>query len=170
MAYGRRSGGGKLEDQAAWLKERFFRHRGNAEVVWQDLLRELSTDVSQRTVELAVAPFQRLLAADAKATVPFETPAGRQLQTDFGQLRVPIASERVRVYRFVATSGYSRCCHVAAFRHERQSSWFRCLEGAFGHFGGVTKEVRIDNPHPLLVAHDVATREVEFNDGLLAPA
>ena len=33
MAYSRRAVGGKLEDQEAWLKERFFQHRGNAEVV-----------------------------------------------------------------------------------------------------------------------------------------
>ena len=35
MSYGRRAGGGKLEDQEGWLKERFLRHRGNAEVVRQ---------------------------------------------------------------------------------------------------------------------------------------
>ncbi len=29
-------------DQHAWLHERFHRHRGNAEVVRQDLKRELS--------------------------------------------------------------------------------------------------------------------------------
>ena len=37
MAYQRRAGGGKLEEQEAWLEERFLRHRGNAEVVRQDL-------------------------------------------------------------------------------------------------------------------------------------
>ena len=52
--------------------------------------------------------------------------------------------------------------------HERQSSWFRGLEGAFGHFGGVTREVLIDNPRPLVVGHDASTREVEFNDRFLA--
>ena len=186
MAYNRRAGGGKLEDQEAWLRERFLRHRGNAEVVRQDLLRERSIDVSLRTVERAVAPFRRLLAAEAKATPPeeashsdgagghgqtrFETPPGRQLQIDFGQLRVPIADERVRgaVYLFVATLGYSRRCYVAAFRHERQSSWFRGLEGAFRHFGGVPQEVLIDNPRPLVVEHDAATRAVEFNERFLA--
>ena len=66
-----------LED---WLKERFFRHRGNAEVVRQDLSRELSIEVSRRTVERAVAGYRRLLAAEAKATLRFETPPGRQLQ------------------------------------------------------------------------------------------
>ena len=77
MAYSRRAGGGKLEDQEAWLKERFFRHRGNAEVVRQDLVREQGVHVSLRTVERAVAPFRRLLTAEAKATVRFETPPGR---------------------------------------------------------------------------------------------
>ena len=64
----------------------------------------------------------------------------------------------MRAHLFVATLGYSRRCHVAAFRHERQSSWFRGLEGAFGHFGGVPREVLIDNPRPLVVSHDAATR------------
>ena len=148
MAYSRQAGGGKLEDQEAWLKERFFQHRGNAEVVRQDLVREQDIDVSLRTVERAVAPFRRLLTAEAKATVRFETPPGRELQVDFGQRRVPIGDERVRVFLFVATLGYSRRCYVAAFRHERQSSWFRGFEGAFQHFGGVTREVLIDNPRP----------------------
>ena len=35
MAYSRRSGGGKLGAQEAWLNERFFQHGGNAEVVRQ---------------------------------------------------------------------------------------------------------------------------------------
>ena len=168
MTYSRRAGGGKLEDQETWLKERFFQHGGNAEVVRQDLVREQDIDVSLRTVERAVAPFRRLLTAEAKATVRFETPPGRQLQVDFGQRRVPIAGERVRVFLFVATLGYSRRCYVATFRHERQSSWFRGLEGTFNHFGGVTREVLLDNPRPLVVNHDMSTREVEFNHRFLA--
>ena len=66
MAYSRQAGGGKLEDQEAWLKERFFQHRGNAEVVRQDLVREQGIDVSLRTVERAVAPFRRLLTAEGE--------------------------------------------------------------------------------------------------------
>ena len=81
MTYRRRAGGGRLERQKAWLQERFFQHRSNAEVVRQDLLREQSVAVSLRTVERAVAPFRRLLTAEAKATVRFETPPGRQLPT-----------------------------------------------------------------------------------------
>ena len=113
-------------------------------MVRQDLVREQGIDVSLRRVERAVAPFRQLLTAEAKATVRFETPPGRQLQVEFGQRRVPIADERVRVFLFVATLGYSRRCYVATFTHERQSSWFRGLEGTFNHFGGVTREVLLD--------------------------
>jgi hypothetical protein len=56
-----------------------------------------------------------------------------------------------------------RAGNVRAFRNERQESWFAGLEGAFRHFGGVTEEVLFDNDCGLVVRHDWATREVEFN-------
>jgi transposase len=40
---------------------------------------------------------------------------------------------------------------------------FSGLEGAFHPFGGVTEEVLLDNDRGLVVRHDRATREVEFN-------
>src|SRR5512147_1039924 len=61
-----------LED---WLAERFRRHRGNADVVRQDLAHEKGIVVSLRTVERAVAPLRQALEAEARATVRFETPA-----------------------------------------------------------------------------------------------
>ena len=70
-----------------WLAERFRRHRGNADVVRQELLAEHGIAVSLRTVERAVAHLRRELAAEARATVRFETPPGRQMQIDFGERR-----------------------------------------------------------------------------------
>ena len=115
-----------LED---WLAERLVRHRGNADVVRQDLASELGLVVSLRTVERAVAGHRQDLRAQARATVRFETPPGRQLQIDFGETRVEVGGELVRVHLFVATLGWSRRCYVQAFRHERQSAWFDGLEG-----------------------------------------
>ena len=151
-----------------WLAERFRRHRGNADVVRQELAREHGVRVSLRTVERAVADLRRDLLAEARACVRFETPPGRQLQIDFGSTFVPIAGEGIRVYLFVATLGYSRHGFVAAFRHERQSAWFEGLEAAFRHFGGVPREVLLDNAKPLVVRHDAVTREVVFNERLHA--
>jgi transposase len=160
--------GGKLDGVEEWLRERFHRHRGNADVVRQDLERERGIKVSLRTVERAVQPYRRELAAEARATLRFETPPGRQLQIDFGEARVPIGGERVRVYLFVATLGHSRRPYVQAFRHERQSAWLDGIEAAFCHFGGVPEEVLLDNARALVTLHDAATREVTFNDRLKA--
>jgi transposase len=43
-----------LGGYSAWLAERFQRHRGNADVVRQELLAEHGVEVSLRTVERAV--------------------------------------------------------------------------------------------------------------------
>jgi transposase len=157
-----------LDGLEGWLAERFRRHRGNADVVRQDLARERGIMVSLRTIERAVAPLRQALRAEARACVRFETPPGQQLQIDFGEMRVSIGEEAVRVYLFVATLGYSRRVFVRAFRHERQSAWFDGLEGAFRHFGGVPREVLLDNARALVDHHDAATREVRFNERLHA--
>jgi transposase len=153
-----------LDGLEAWLAERFRRHRGNADVVRQELEREHGIRVSLRTVERAVQELRRELVAEARVTVRFETAPGRQLQIDFGSTFVTIAGESVRVFLFVATLGYSRRNFVAAFRHERQGAWLDGLERAFQHFGGVPEEVLLDNAKPLVTYHDPRTREVVFND------
>jgi transposase len=157
-----------LDGLEAWLAERFRQHRGNADVVRQDLSREKGLAVSLRTIERAVAGWRRELRAEARATVRFETPPGYQLQIDFGETRVSIGSELVRVYLFVATLGYSRRTFVQAFPDERQSAWLDGLEAAFCHFGGVPQEVLFDNARALVDRHDLATREVVFNERLHA--
>lgn len=155
-----------LTGHAAWLEERLRRHRGNADVVRQELASELGIMLSLRTVERAVSHLRRELAAEALATVRFETPPGRQLQIDFGQRRIAIEGERDKVFLFVATLGYSRRIYAAAFRHERQSAWLEGIEGAFRHFGGLPGELLLDNARALVKHHDAVTREVEFTDRL----
>ena len=155
---------GRLTAHREWLAERFRQHRGNCDVVRQELQREHGVTVSLRTVERAVVHLRREVLAQTAATVRFETPPGHQLQIDFGTVRVPIADEPVKVHLFVATLGYSRRTYVAMFLHERQSAWLQGLEGAFRHFGGTTREVLVDNARALVNEHDAQTREVAFND------
>jgi len=161
--YRRRGRSRKLAGQIEWLRERLSRHRGNADVVRQDLARELGINVSLRTLEREVAPLRQAMAAEARATLRFETPPGKQLQIDFGETRVPLGGETVTVHLFVATLGYSRRLFVQPYCHERQSAWFDGLEAAFHHFSGVPHEVLVDNPRALVDYHDAGTREVRFN-------
>lgn len=157
-----------LRDHDAFLRERLLRHRGNADVVRQELLAEKGVAASLRTVERAVRPHRAALRAEALACVRFETPPGRQLQIDFGERFVSIGEAATKAFVFVATLGFSRRVHVRAFRNERQESWFTGLESAFAAFGGVPEEVLMDNARALVVSHEAASRSVVFNDKLLA--
>lgn len=74
----------RLDGLEGWLRERLIRHRGNADVVRQDLLAEKGVAVSRRTLQRSVQPYRQALKAEALATTRFETPPGRQLQIDFG--------------------------------------------------------------------------------------
>ena len=146
-----------------WLRERFFRHEGNADVIRQELADEHGIIISLRSVERRVRHWRRELNAQKRATVRFETVPGHQMQIDFGDTRVWIGGERVRVHVFVATLGYSRRMHIRASQRQRQADWFEGMEGAFLRFGGVPAEVLIDNAKALVEHHDAVTREVRFN-------
>ena len=111
-----------LED---WLRERFFRHGGNADVIRQELESEHGIKICLRSVEKRVQCWRRELKAERRATVRFETRPGQQLQIDFGEARVWIAEERVRVHLFVATLGYSRRMHIRPSLRERQAGLVR---------------------------------------------
>jgi transposase len=87
-------------------------HRGNADVVRQDLLAEKGVAVSRRTLQRAVQPYRAALKAEALATTRFETPPGRQLQIDFGERLVEIGGAKIKTFVFVATLGHSRRLHV----------------------------------------------------------
>ncbi|QEY31242.1 IS21 family transposase [Synechococcus sp. RSCCF101] len=166
--YGQPRRSRRLDEQIAWLREQFEQHRGNAEVLRQELLRQKGIDVSQRTVERAVAAWRRELRIRQLATVRYETPPGRQLQADFGQCAVSIGGERRRVHLCVLTLGYSRRLVVRPYGHERQANWLQAMEEAFRHWGGIPEQVPVDNARALVRRHDPASGELVFHPTFLA--
>ena len=146
-----------------WLCEQLRRHRGNADVVRQELKRVHGVEVSLRTVERAVAGERQRLAAEGVATVRFETPPGKQIQGDFGQTTVVIGEEKVRVHLCVLTLGFSRRPYVDVFETEAVEDWLTTFEGAFEYFDGVPEEALVDNARALVVKHNAQTREVMFS-------
>lgn len=168
VAYKGRPRVSALDGLDDWLRERFFRHEGNADVIRQELESEHGIVISLRQVERRVRVWRRELTAQKRATVRYETAPGHQMQIDFGDTRVWIGGERVRIHVFVATLGYSRRLHIRASQRQRQTDWFEGMEGAFLRFGGVPAEVLIDNAKALVEHHDAVTREVRFNARLHA--
>jgi transposase len=146
-----------VEPHREWLAERLRQHRGNADVVRQDLKRELGIAVSLRTVQRAVEPLRRALRAEVLATVRFETAPGQQGQFDapagaFGEaplrgdagLRPPLLRGRVPARAPVGVAaGPGR--HLPPLRR-------RAARAA------------ADNAKALVDDHNRQTREVKFND------
>lgn len=153
-----------LSGEEEWLREKFFQHDGNADVVRQELQSEKGLTVSLRTVERSVKSHREELKRKELATVRFETPPGFQMQIDFGERLSRIGGERVRVHLFVAKLGFSRRLYVQPFEHENQQSWMTGIEGAFRHFGGVPQQLLIDNASPLVAEHNVKTGEVKLTE------
>ena len=140
---------------------------GNAVVV-RDLLGEQGIIASARTVQRAVAERRRVRHAAQVASVRFETEPGQQMQVDFGQKRVWIAGEWVRVFVLVAVLSYSRRLYVRAFLSERQDDWREGIAAAFEHFGGTPRTVLGDNARALVVAHNREAQTVLFHPAYLA--
>jgi len=104
-----------------WLRDRFRRHRGNADVVRQELATEKGIVASLRTVQRAVEPYRQELLAEARATVRFETARGRPRTAAVrqGRLRSKTATGRQLQIDFG--------CHPErqAARGPRASGWSR---------------------------------------------
>lgn len=107
-----------------WLRERFVRHRVNADVVRQEHLAEKGLAISLRTLQRALQPYRQALKAEALATIRFETPPGRQLQIDFGERLVEIGGARIKTFVFVAMLGTraAAMCGRSASRSWRAGS------------------------------------------------
>jgi transposase len=140
---------------------------GNAVVVHR-LLRDRGVEVGVRTVERAVADIREARRAAALATVRVETAPGDQLQIDFGQKRVTIGGQSVRVFFLVAVLSCSRRLFVRAFLNERQDDWREGIATAFTHFGGVPRTILGDNARALVSGRDRTTGTVTFHPAYLA--
>lgn len=151
------------EDRAKAVKLFESTAAGNAVVVHE----LLAPEASVRTVQRAVRPVRLERRAAQVATVRYETAPGQQMQIDFGEKWVRIAQARVKVFFFVAVLGFSRRIFVKPFLAERHEDWREGLICAFRHFGGVPREVLVDNAKALVIEHR-SESSVVFHAGFAA--
>jgi len=88
-----------------------------------------------------------------RATVRFETPPGRQLQSDWGECRTVIAGQETAVHFLVNTLSYSRRFHFWCTDSEDAEHTYEGLIRSFEYFGGVPDEVLVDNQKVAVLAH-----------------
>jgi transposase len=88
-----------------------------------------------------------------RATVRFETEAGKQLQSDWGEVYVEMAGQKVKVHFIVNELGYSRRFHFWCTDREDAEHTYEGLIRSFEYFGGVTEEVLVDNQKSTVLEH-----------------
>ncbi|MFP2927560.1 IS21 family transposase, partial [Pyxidicoccus sp. 3LG] len=135
---------------------------GNAVVV-KALLAQEGVEASVRTVQRAVERRRRQVHAAQTATVRFETKPGQQMQVDFGEKKVRLGGQVVRVFLLVAVLSFSRRLFVRAFLNQRGDDWREGVAAAFVHFGGVPLEVLSDNARPLVDENNRQAGTVRFH-------
>jgi transposase len=116
----------------------------SAQRIFQDLVGDHQAQVSYDSVKR----FVRRLGA--KTPLPFrrmECAPGEEAQVDFGTGAPLIDADgkRRKTYVFRIVLSHSRKAYSEATRTQTAEDFFRCLENAFAHFGGVPQTLVIDN-------------------------
>jgi transposase len=89
----------------------------------------------------------------SRVTVRFETEPGVQMQSDWGQVTTEIGGQAVEVHFCANTLGYSRRFHFWCTDCEDAEHTYEGLLRSFEYFGGVTKEVLLDNQKAAVLRH-----------------
>jgi transposase len=116
----------------------------SAQRIYQDLTSEHSAAVGYDSVKRFV---RRLRATTPLPFRRMECAAGEEAQVDFGTGAPLIGTDgkRCKTYVFRVVLSHSRKGYSEATRRQTTEDFFRCLENAFAHFGGVPKTLVIDN-------------------------
>ncbi len=133
-----------LDAHREWLTERAVQVGYSARILYQELCAQRGFEGGYGTVRDAVRPLRLKTAAALLTQCRFETEPGEQAQVDWGEVRVRLGSETLKVHIFVMTLGYSRRAWAEGYEHERMESLLAAHEHAFEHFGGVTREILYD--------------------------
>jgi transposase len=80
----------------------------------------------------------------------FETPAGKQMQVDWGQMR----GGKTPIHAFVAVLGYSRALFVMMTDNMRYETLEQCHRQAFEYFQGIPQQVWYDNMKTVVIERD----------------
>jgi transposase len=118
----------------------------NGRVIWRKL-QEAGYQGGYTMVRQYIAPKRALRSQEraSRLTVRFETKAGEQLQSDWGEIVTEIAGKTTKVYFIVNTLGYSRRFHFWCSERMDAEHTYEGLIRSFEYFGGVTAEVLVDN-------------------------
>lgn len=100
-----------------------------------------------------------------QAVLRFETLPGQQMQADWAEFAWVIlpSGERRKLYAFAAILGYSRMRYVEFTLDQKLPRLLESLTHAFAYFGGVARELLMDNMKTVVVSRDLRGETIRFH-------
>ena len=138
----RKVGLSKLDPYKAKVDELLGEGVWNSQVILREI-QALGYEGGRTMLRLYIQP-KRVLRP-GRATVRFETEAGKQLQSDWGEVVAEIAGVRRKVHFIVNELGYSRRFHFWCTESEDAEHTYEGIIRSFEYFGGIPHEVLVDN-------------------------
>jgi len=135
-----------LAEHEQFVRERAPEVNYSATILYQELTRSRGFAGSYQTVKRFVAPLRATADSASICQRRFETPPGQQSQIDWGQCKVRLRGQPVRLHVFVLTLGFSRRAYYRVCANEQLGLFLEAHEAAFEHFGGLTREHLYDRP------------------------
>ena len=133
----------------AWLeadRDKPKKQRHTARRIYQRLKEEYGFKGSEESVRRAVRLIkQRQKEKEHQAYIPLEFALGEAAQCDWGEAKILLGFELVKVYLFFMRLCASRAIFVRAYLCQSQEAFFEGHRLAFEFFGGVPKRVIYDN-------------------------
>jgi transposase len=148
----------------AWLvadREAPRKQRHTARRIWQRLVEERGAMVSERQVCRYVRAKRRELGVVGEVFVPLISDAGVEAEVDWGEAKVVLRGELVKVHLFEMRACFSGAGFVMAFRDETQQAFLEGHVRALEWHGGVFDLVRYDNLKSAVVRVLKGRRRVE---------
>jgi len=112
--------------------------------IYQDLCEESAFSGSYSSVRRFVAALREVRELPVRR---IESPPGEEAQIDFGTAAwvTPDGGKRKRPWALRVVLSHSRKGYTEAVWRQTTEAFIGCLENAFAHFGGVPKQLVIDN-------------------------
>jgi transposase len=132
----------------------------NGKAIYQDLVEHHGYDGAYNAVKRFVG---KLRPDEPKISCRFETPAGQEIQVDYGEGALTL-DPRTGKYRkprlFVMTLGMSRHMFIAVVWRSSTQTWCELHEAGFAFFGGTTIMLRLDNLREGVIKPDIYDPEL----------
>ena len=140
-----------------------------SEGVWNAvvILREIQAEGYDGEISLVRKYVQpKRVLRSSRATVRFETRAGQQLQSDWGEIVTQIGGKAVKVRFIVNELGYSRRFHFWCTNSLDAEHTYEGIIRSLEYFGGVPEEILVDNQKSAVLQAS-NQGQVRFNERFL---